>query len=79
MVIFKDLNGAFRIVTEMAYKYTSSVVDRPLRSFLVFMLVLMAVVAVTMAIQITYGVDVTTDLLNDLQVMDLDKGGYTVY
>lgn len=43
------------------------------------MLVLMAVVAVTMAIQITYGVDVTSDLLNDLQVMDLDKGEYTVY
>lgn len=58
----------------MAYKYTYPVVDRALRNFLVFVLVLMTVVAVAAAIQITFGVDVTAGgLLSDAPVMGFSK------
>ena len=60
----------------MAYKYTYPVVDRALRNFLVFVFVLMAVVVVAMAIQITYGVDVTSGLLSEVQPMFYDYGDY---
>lgn len=45
-------------MTEIVHKYTYPVVDLALRNFLMFVFVLMAIVAVAMAIQITFGVDV---------------------
>lgn len=60
----------------MEYKYTYPVIDRSLRNFLIFMFVLMAVVAVTMAIQIIYGVG-TSGLLSEAQPMGfIDPGEY---
>ena len=40
----------------MAYKYTYPIVDRALRNFLVFVLMLLTVVTVTVGIAIAFGV-----------------------
>lgn len=48
-----------RIMTEMQYKYTYPVIDRELRNFLAFVLLLLAVVAVAAAIGSVSGVNTT--------------------